>query len=135
MKSRDLTAIAALVAPAIFSVQFFALTRGRAASEPSKPWQIPPATVRERARMSAPLALFAQGRGNPSMNLQDGHKLLTDYTGTNVTQADSWRYWRPLALLAGDFDEDGVPDPISGYGCASCSTNSTRVSDASGYLP
>src|ERR1051326_1196673 len=50
----------------------------------------------------------AAGRGSPWINLRDGHDLLTS-EGKALAAA------QPLALAAGDFDEDGVPDLLSAY--------------------
>src|SRR5438552_11745082 len=79
-------------------------------------------TVPARARLSEQIAVHAAGLGRPLINLGDGHDLMTAYSGMSdklqfvesdrgqlVSQA------RPLALESGDFDEDGVPDLISGY--------------------
>ena len=81
-------------------------------------------TTLARARLGEQVTLHAAGRGRPWINLQDGRDLMTGYTGlSGLEQALERNQARPLALASGDFDEDGVPDLISGYGCDSCSTN------------
>jgi len=58
----------------------------------------------------------AAGRGNPWINLRDGHDLSTTYTGeARLEQVLKQNLARPLTLALGDFDEDGVPDLVSGY--------------------
>jgi len=68
------------------------------------------------ARMSEEISVHAAGRGNPWINLSDGHELITPYSGpaelTNLLERNEAR---PLSLCSADFDEDGVPDLISGY--------------------
>jgi Calx-beta domain/Concanavalin A-like lectin/glucanases superfamily/Viral BACON domain/FG-GAP-like repeat len=92
-----------------------------------------------RAGFGEQVAVHAAGRGGPWINLRDGHDLVTSYSAAEVAQADRLRdslergAARPLALAAGDFDEDGVPDLISGYSSAACSTNSS-LSNGGGFL-
>jgi hypothetical protein len=52
--------------------------------------------------------VHAAGRGTPWSNLQDGVELKSTYD-----RAADLR--RPLSLAAGDFDEDGVQDLVTGY--------------------
>ncbi|MEK6303926.1 MAG: FG-GAP-like repeat-containing protein [Acidobacteriota bacterium] len=70
-----------------------------------------------RARLSETVAVHASGRGNPSINLSDGRDVLTSYSGPaaliRVMEQD---LAQPLSLASADFDEDGVPDLICGYG-------------------
>lgn len=69
------------------------------------------------ARLSESISVHASGRGNPSINLSDGHDVLTSYSGpVELTQALQRNEAEPLALASSDFDEDGVPDLICGYG-------------------
>ena len=54
--------------------------------------------------------------GAPWINLRDGPELPTAYTGAaGLKQILEQNLALPLALASGDFDEDGVPDLISGY--------------------
>jgi hypothetical protein len=55
------------------------------------------------ASSSKRISVHAAGRGNPLINLSDGRDLATTFTkNAGLDMA------RPLALAAGDFDEDGV---------------------------
>lgn len=68
------------------------------------------------ARMSEEVTVHAAGRGNPYINLSDGHELITPYSGpAELTSMLERNEARPLSLCSADFDEDGVPDLISGY--------------------
>ena len=70
----------------------------------------------ELARMSEQVTVHAAGRGNPWVNLSDGHELLTPYSGpAELTTVLERNEAQPLSLCSADFDEDGVPDLISGY--------------------
>jgi hypothetical protein len=70
----------------------------------------------QRARMSDEASVHAAGLGNPWINLSDGHELITPYSGpAELTQILERNEARPLSLCSADFDEDGVPDLISGY--------------------
>jgi hypothetical protein len=54
--------------------------------------------------------------GRPWINLCDGRDLPTVYTGVaGLTQVLEHGLAQPLALASADFDEDGVPDLVSGY--------------------
>jgi hypothetical protein len=69
-----------------------------------------------RARMSEEITVHAAGRGNPWINLSDGHELIMPYSGpSELTRVLERNEARPLSLCSADFDEDGVPDLISGY--------------------
>jgi predicted outer membrane repeat protein len=67
-------------------------------------------------RLDGPVTVHAAGRGNPWINLQDGRDLPTVYKGRNVAQALQGNSANPLTLASADFDEDGVPDLVVGYG-------------------
>jgi hypothetical protein len=69
------------------------------------------------ARLSESVSVHAARRGNPTINLSDGRTVLTSYAGPDeLQQALSQNQAEPLSLAAADFDEDGVPDLLSGYG-------------------
>jgi hypothetical protein len=54
--------------------------------------------------------------GRPWINLRDGVDLPTTYTGAaELKQVLERGLAQPLALASADFDEDGVPDLVSGY--------------------
>jgi parallel beta-helix repeat protein len=73
----------------------------------------------ERSRLSDYVSVRAAGRGNPWVNLSDGRDLLISNSGSNVLEDSiEQNRARPLALASADFDEDGVPDLITGYGIA-----------------
>lgn len=66
------------------------------------------------SRNSGP-ALHAAGRGNPWINLLDSQNLSTDYIGPpTLIQSLEEDQAPPLSLATADFDEDGVPDLVSG---------------------
>ena len=55
-------------------------------------------------------------RSAMGINLAEGRDLLTTYSGeTGITQLLEQNLTQPLALTSADFDEDGVPDLLSGY--------------------
>lgn len=62
----------------------------------------------------------AAGRGKPWINLSDGEELPSSYSGQpQLDSALTGDSARSLSLASGDFDEDGVPDLVSGYGGSS----------------
>jgi hypothetical protein len=68
------------------------------------------------ARLSETVSVHAAGRGNPTINLSDGHDVLTSYVGPQELRvALEQNQAEPLSLASADFDEDGVPDLVSGY--------------------
>src|SRR5437588_5055882 len=70
----------------------------------------------ELARLSETISVHAAGRGNPTINLSDGRDLLTSYVGPEeLRNALEQNQAEPLSLASADFDEDGVPDLVSGY--------------------
>jgi len=70
----------------------------------------------KRARLSEKVSIHAVGRGSPSINLSDGHDLLTSYLGPEELRvALEQNKAQALSLASADFDEDGVADLISGY--------------------
>jgi hypothetical protein len=63
-----------------------------------------------------PITVRAAGRGTPWMNLKDGRELPTVYNGAvGLNQIMAQKLTAPTALASADFDEDGVPDLVSGY--------------------
>ncbi|HXG64526.1 MAG TPA: Calx-beta domain-containing protein, partial [Blastocatellia bacterium] len=62
------------------------------------------------------VSVKAAGRGNPWISLSDGRDLPAAYSGPDeLTRALEQGQARPLSLCAADYDEDGMPDLISGY--------------------
>ncbi|MFY9571869.1 MAG: FG-GAP-like repeat-containing protein [Blastocatellia bacterium] len=69
-----------------------------------------------RARLGSAVGIQAAGRGNPWMNMTDGHEVLAAYEGSgSAVGLMSRDQGRPLSLASADFDEDGMPDLIAGY--------------------
>lgn len=57
-----------------------------------------------------------QERAAPTINLSDGRDVVTDYAGpADLVRILKQNQAQPLALAAADFDEDGMPDLITGY--------------------
>ncbi|MBI3951809.1 MAG: hypothetical protein HY314_15275 [Acidobacteria bacterium] len=72
--------------------------------------------ARDSADLINSITVHAAGRGNPWINLRDGVDLSTGYTGAaGLRQVLEQSLAQPLTLASGDFDEDGVPDLVSGY--------------------
>ncbi|MBA2524189.1 MAG: VCBS repeat-containing protein [Pyrinomonadaceae bacterium] len=68
------------------------------------------------ARLSESISVRAAGHGNPTINLTDGHDILTNYAGPGELEiALEQNQAQPRSLASADFDEDGVPDLVSGY--------------------
>src|SRR5262249_23682717 len=69
------------------------------------------------ARLSHHVTVQAAGRGNPWINLSDGREIEADFTSSaSVAQELTKNQAEPLSLASADFDEDGVPDLVCGYG-------------------
>ncbi len=64
---------------------------------------------------AGPVAVHAAQRGNPQMNLLDGHAVRTNYAAGSNSSPAQMQNAQPLALASADFDEDGVPDIVSGF--------------------
>jgi uncharacterized protein (TIGR03437 family) len=104
---KDVTWWAALAVLSIMTLQGFRLATGRAA---------PKAAARNSAGLSGRVSADAAGQDSPRINFRDSRNLPTDYAGTAAArQALLSGLSRPLTLASADFDEDGVPDLISGY--------------------
>jgi len=73
------------------------------------------ASVQTLATMSDTVTVHAAGRGKPYINFSDGHDVLTGYGATSNGSAALQSPAKPLAMASADFDEDGVPDLVSGY--------------------
>lgn len=68
------------------------------------------------ARWSQNITAQAQDRRNLSINLSNGREVLSDYQGpAELVQVLRQNQAQPLAMAAADFDEDGVPDLVTGY--------------------
>jgi hypothetical protein len=109
-----------LILVALLSLSLFlssAATKGRTSRNGIASKQTLPPT-RNSANFppaNTPVSLHAQGRGTPLLNLSDGHDLITEYVGAGKREVLESHAAQPLALATGDFDEDGVPDLISGF--------------------
>jgi len=74
------------------------------------------ARLSESARLSDRVSARASGRGSLTINLSDGRDVLTSYFGReDLRLALEQNRAEPLSLASADFDEDGVPDLVSGY--------------------
>lgn len=104
----------ALILTCAIAVVFVAVAREwRSVATTSK---APASTQSDRTRMSDEISVHASGRGNPGINLSDGHELIATYHGPAELRGVLERNEaQPLSLCTADFDEDGVPDLISGY--------------------
>jgi hypothetical protein len=59
----------------------------------------------------------AAGKGNPLIHLEDGYELSASFShDARANAAIEQSLGTPLSLAAADFDEDGVPDLVAGYG-------------------
>ena len=71
------------------------------------------------ARLSEGVSLHNSGSGNRGRSLNDGRELRASYVGPeDLIDALEQNGAQPLSLTSADFDEDGVPDLISGYSYA-----------------
>jgi hypothetical protein len=109
MKKIQLFTLISLPGTAFILIQSISVIKGRAAAAGAKTLQA------VSARLSEPITVRAAQRGNPWINLRDGHEMLTAYTGAGVEQDLLSPDTRPLVLGAGNFDGDGVPNLISGH--------------------
>jgi hypothetical protein len=75
-----------------------------------------PPQAEQTARLSNDVTVRAAWSGNRWISLSDGHDVITSYVGpANLITELERNEVRPLSLVSADFDEDGVPDLISGY--------------------
>lgn len=96
-----------LIAGGTLTMRYFNSTRAAAHAGPP---QI------ELAQPGAQVSVQASGRGGPRVNLTDGRELLPAYTGApELVEALQQNKVSPRSLATADFDEDGVPDLVSGY--------------------
>ena len=63
----------------------------------------------------AEISVRANGQGRSQLVLGDAREMSTAYTGAESKRELENQSTRPLSLAAGDVDEDGVPDLVSGY--------------------
>jgi CSLREA domain-containing protein len=69
---------------------------------------------------ATPVTLHAAQRGAPYIALADGRAVATQYVGDSAaTHALQANTVQPLSLAKADFDEDGMPDLVSGYASGS----------------
>src|SRR5438067_2371488 len=68
------------------------------------------------ARLSEQMSVRATKQGGSYVNMADGRAVLTAYTGApELVSALQQNQVTPTTLTTADFDEDGVPDLVSGY--------------------
>ena len=68
------------------------------------------------ARLGDRVTVHAEGRATPRITLAEGREVLTAYAGGPEAQRLlQQNLVQPLAMASSDFDEDGVPDLVSGY--------------------
>jgi uncharacterized protein (TIGR03437 family) len=108
MKKIQLFTLILLLGTTFILIQSINVIKGRAAAGAKSPQAV-------LARLSERITVRAAQRGNPWINLRDGHEMLTAYVGAGAEQDLLSPDTRPLALGAGNFDGDGVPDLISGH--------------------
>src|SRR5881628_2257652 len=70
------------------------------------------ASAQQRQRLNQPVIRRSDGESDPRLRLRHGFELPLDPAVRQVVAAG---FTEPVALAAGDFDEDGVPDLITGY--------------------
>jgi len=108
-KSAKLYVFSALLILSTIAVILWQQTEKNVAAEksPSKP---------RLASWNETPQIFGARRGNPWINVLDGKEISTGFSG-----ADDWRAGvennrtRPLSAATADFDEDGMPDLVTGY--------------------
>lgn len=76
----------------------------------------PQRSVELRGLLGDSVTAHAEGRGNPWVTLRNGSSVPVQFLGSSksIQQLNDNRM-RPLSIGSADFDEDGVPDIVSGY--------------------
>src|SRR5205807_384690 len=69
-----------------------------------------------KARLNEQVSIRKVGPHDPTLSLANGHDLLSAYQGpARLQRALEQNEAQALSLASADFDEDGVPDLVSGY--------------------
>src|SRR6185295_3473415 len=111
MKKRQIV-LASVIGMSLIAVESIALLKARASNHKAGAGRV----EIQKARLSERVSVQAAGRGNPYINLSDGHELVTSYEGPKeLVRSLESNEAQGLSLASGDFDEDGVPDLVSGY--------------------
>src|SRR5688572_13387723 len=89
----------------------------RAKSEDSAKFSKAENTVAGTNRPKGHVTVHAAGRGKPFLNLQDGKEMSVTYRGDEAAVAAMQSgASQPRALASADFDLNGTPDVVAGYG-------------------
>ncbi len=72
------------------------------------------AQTMQQARLGTNVLIRGAEQGKPWINLRDGREMLTSFEGNEADQLMAGGA-QPLTLAFADFDEDGIPDLVSGY--------------------
>jgi hypothetical protein len=73
--------------------------------------------VTSTKRAKENVTVHAAGRGKPFLNFQDGHQVSVTYRGDQAAVAALQTGGaQPRALASADFDRNGTPDVVAGYG-------------------
>jgi uncharacterized repeat protein (TIGR01451 family) len=89
-----------------------------------------------RGFLSTSVSARAAGRGNPWVTLNDGLTLPAQYQGSSkLVQQLNDNQTRPLSVCSDDFDEDGVPDLVTGYAGTNDGVISVHRGDADAIFP
>jgi hypothetical protein len=100
---------------AMLAALAFAVLRWLPAS--ASPHYVPREVISSPARLSDHVSIRAIGGVDPRVSLRNGHDLLTSYQGPeHLQRALTENQAQPRSLASADFDEDGVPDLVGGYG-------------------
>jgi parallel beta-helix repeat protein len=80
-----------------------------------KAWSSKPEAPRAEQKMVSRSSMSIS-KASASISLNNGHDLMVSYSGSrDLAQILEQNQAQPLAMATADFDEDGVPDLISGY--------------------